>query len=126
MHDGNCHYGLGGVSGHAGLFSTAGDLARYIDFWNPDGPLSPELRAEVFRCQTPSGGTRRGLGWILDSDAQAMHTGFTGTSLRYWPETQDLTVALTNRVHPRVCEGIGAWRTALAASIAAATRRAGG
>jgi CubicO group peptidase (beta-lactamase class C family) len=120
VHDGNCYYGLGGVSGHAGLFSTAEDLIRYLDFWDRSGPLSPALRAEAFRRQTPDGQTARGLGWILESDGQAMHTGFTGTLLRYWPETGDATVALTNRVHPRVADGIGPWRTALAAALAGA------
>lgn len=120
VHDGNCHYGLGGVSGHAGLFSTADDLVRYMDFWATRGPLSPELRAEAFRRQTPEGQTERGLGWILDADGSAMHTGFTGTALRYWPATGDATVALTNRVHPRVADGIGPWRLALAAAISGA------
>jgi len=119
VHDGNCHYGLGGSSGHAGVFSTAADLVRYLDFWNPDRPLSPGLRAEVFRRQTPEGSLARGLGWILDPAGVATHTGFTGTSLRYDPASGDATIALTNRVHPGVVDGIGAWRTGLAAALEA-------
>ncbi len=128
VHDSNCHYGLGGASGHAGVFSTAPDLVRYLDFWKPDGALSPALRAEVFRRQTPdgspSGVIARGLGWILDGSL-ATHTGFTGTSLRYDPARGDTrgyaTIALTNRVHPRVADGIGPWRLELAAALEAAS-----
>jgi len=119
VHDSNCYYGLGGASGHAGVFSTVPDLVRYLDFWKPAGPLSPELRAEAFRRQTPEGSIARGLGWILDGGT-ATHTGFTGTSLRYDPATAYATIALTNRVHPRVADGIGPWRMELAAALAAA------
>lgn len=120
VHDSNCHYGLGGASGHAGVFSTATDLVRYLDFWKPDGALSPALRAEAFRRQTPDGCIARGLGWMLDG-GYAAHTGFTGTSLRYDPapgiSPGAATIALTNRVHPRVADGIGPWRLDLAASL---------
>lgn len=116
-HDANCHYGLGGVAGHAGLFSTVGDILRYAAFWAPDGPLPPELRAAALSRQAPHGATARGLGWALDGAGRAAHTGFTGTSLRYDPVSGQLLVALTNRVHPRVKDGIGAWREALAARV---------
>ncbi len=118
VHDGNCHYGLGGVSGHAGLFSTAEDLVRFMAFWGPSGPLGPALRAEAFRRQTPDGASPRGLGWILDGPA-ATHTGFTGTMLRYRPGDGRALVALTNRVYPSVKDGIGAWRQALVATLEA-------
>jgi CubicO group peptidase (beta-lactamase class C family) len=118
VHDSNCHYGLGGASGHAGVFSTAPDLVRYLDFWKADGALSPALRAEAFRRQTPDGSIARGLGWILDGGL-ATHTGFTGTSLRYDPARGLATIALTNRVHPRVADGIGPWRLELAAALEA-------
>lgn len=122
VHDSNCHYGLGGASGHAGVFSTVPDLVGYLDFWKADGALSPELRAEAFRRQTPdgspSGATARGLGWILDGGFAA-HTGFTGTSLRYDPALGDATIALTNRVHPHIADGIGPWRLALAVALEA-------
>jgi len=114
-HDGNCHYGLGGVSGHAGLFSTADDLVRYLAFWDRGGPLDPALRAEAFSRQTPPGAVSRGLGWILDG-AAATHTGFTGTMLRYRAADGGALVALTNRVHPAVEDGIGDWRQALVAA----------
>ncbi|MBU0928070.1 MAG: beta-lactamase family protein [Spirochaetes bacterium] len=114
VHDSNCHYGLGGYSGHAGLFSTVTDMARYLDFWAPDGPLSPGLRAKAFERQTPEGGSARGLGWILEPGGVASHTGFTGTSIRYDTARGDAIVALTNRVNPRVADGIGVWRQRLA------------
>jgi len=135
VHDSNCHYGLGGASGHAGVFSTAPDLVRYLDFWKPGGALSPELRAEAFRRQTPagspSGSIARGLGWILDGPL-ATHTGFTGSSLCYDPAPDSAhgdacgtaTIALTNRVHPRVADGIGPWRLELSAALEA-TKAAG-
>ncbi|OHD21570.1 MAG: hypothetical protein A2Y38_02425 [Spirochaetes bacterium GWB1_59_5] len=116
VHDSNCHYGLGGASGHAGVFSTAPDLIRYLDFWKPGGALSPELRAETFLRQTPDGSIARGLGWILDGGL-VTHTGFTGTSLRYDPARGNATIALTNRVHPRVADGIAPWRLELAAAV---------
>lgn len=114
VHDGNCHYGLGGVSGHAGVFSTAGDLVRFASFWDRGGPLPLELRGQAFSVQTPAGQATRGLGWVIDTDGTAMHTGFTGTLLRYCPDDESVVVALTNRVHPRVQDGIAAWRTELA------------
>ena len=119
VHDSNAWYGLGGISGHAGLFSTAGDLIRYLAFWDAGGPLEPGIRAAAFARQTPRGSAARGLGWILSDDGSATHTGFTGTSLRYHPETGRATVTLTNRVHPRVVDGIAAWRTGLAAELSA-------
>ncbi len=120
VHDSNAWYGLGGISGHAGLFSTIGDLIRYLAFWDDDGPLDPEIRAAAFARQTPRGSIARGLGWIVPDDGGATHTGFTGTSLRYDPRSGEATIALTNRVHPRVVDGIAAWRTALAADLLAA------
>ncbi len=116
-HDANCHYGLSGVSGHAGLFSTAGDLCRYLAFWDEGSFLPATLRNEALRPQAGAGAIVRGLGWALDGEGRATHTGFTGTSLRYDPRSGRGLVALTNRVHPRVKDGIGAWREALAARV---------
>lgn len=121
-HDANCHYGLGGVSGHAGLFSTADDLLRYRAFWDEGGMLDPGLRAEAFKRQTPPASVARGPGWLLDDDGTAHHTGFTGTSIRYSPRTGTELVALTNRVHPAVHDGIGPWRLRLAHAMAGCMR----
>ncbi len=117
VHDANCHYGLGGVSGHAGLFSTAGDLLRYCTFWDENAMLAPGLRIEAFKRQTPADSIARGLGWLLDEDGTAHHTGFTGTSMRYSPHNRTAVIALTNRVHPAVRDGIGPWRLSLARAL---------
>ena len=110
VHDENAE-ALGGVAGHAGLFGTAADLARYAAAWAGNG-WSPTdgLRAEALRCQTEGLGGRRGLGWGLRGDKYdnmgdgwpatgAGHTGFTGTSLSVDPRSGLWAVLLTNAVH---------------------------
>jgi CubicO group peptidase (beta-lactamase class C family) len=117
VHDENAAR-LGGVSGHAGLFSTAHDLARFafwlLDAWHGRGPAGPLVPAAVVREFTrrhdePSGSSRA-LGWDTPSDGSSAghclgdasfgHTGFTGTSLWIDPERELVVVLLTNRVHP--------------------------
>jgi CubicO group peptidase (beta-lactamase class C family) len=116
VHDENAA-ALGGVAGHAGLFGTAGDLARYAAAWvGKDSPLAaagllpPGLRAAALRCQTEGLGGRRGLGWGLRGDqwdgmgdgwpaTGAGHTGFTGTSLSIDARSGLWAVLLTNAVH---------------------------
>jgi uncharacterized protein YbbC (DUF1343 family)/CubicO group peptidase (beta-lactamase class C family) len=114
---------LGGVAGHAGVFSTAADLARFAGMILAEGQLdgvrilskqSVQLMASV---QTPAGmRDRRGLGWDihtgyssprgnLSSNESFGHTGFTGPSLWIDPSTKSFWILLTNRVHP---EGKGA------------------
>ncbi|MBN2874403.1 MAG: beta-lactamase family protein [Spirochaetales bacterium] len=118
-HDSNCHYGLRGISGHAGVFSTIGDLVRYTAFWDESGPLPAALRTAALTAQSPAGALPvRGLGWLVEDGGVASHTGFTGTSLRYDTHNATATMALTNRIHPRVSDGIAPWR----AELAAATR----
>jgi CubicO group peptidase (beta-lactamase class C family) len=117
VHDENAA-GLGGVSGHAGLFATAHDVARFGVAWlraDPRLRLGPLLRAAVTN-QTPTKDAARGLGWQVQptdllapfSETAYGHTGFTGTSLVVDPR-RDLVVALlTNRVwwgrHPEPIE----------------------
>lgn len=139
VHDGNAWYGLDGVSGHAGLFGTALDLARYGQFWLGDGLvgdtrlLPAALLREATTCQyeIPGETERRGLGWRLLpvggpeehdsgrglSDLAFGHTGFTGTSLWMDPARELVVVLLTNRVHPRVRNEYLATRAAFHASI---------
>jgi len=106
---------MGGVAGHAGLFTTAHDLARFAQMLLDDGAangatiVSPELVAALRVPQDPDG--RRGLGWEL-AGPQATgggsawsthafgHTGYTGTSLWVDPDAASYVVILTNRVHP--------------------------
>lgn len=130
VHDENAA-GLGGVAGHAGLFSTAGDTARlgqmYLDGGRP--VLRPSTVAEMTRLHAQDGDVRRGLGfalWSPDPEASGNafgpaafgHTGFTGTSLWIDP-TRDLVVAvMTNRVYyGRDAAGILAFRVALHRAI---------
>ncbi len=113
---------LGGVAGHAGLFSTAADLAVYAQtlLGGGVGPNGVRVFADstvrTFLQRGP-GGTRRALGWetcstdrvdacgrLLDERA-VMHTGFTGTYLVIDRARQAFAVLLTNRVHaPRAAQ----------------------
>jgi CubicO group peptidase (beta-lactamase class C family) len=146
VHDGNAWYGLAGVAGHAGLFSSAMDLFLYGQMWLNGGALGevrilPEdLVAEATRNQTPFDDPTdvRGLGWRLlpppgspeqrpDSGRGLSqrafgHTGFTGTSLWMDPARELVIVLLTNRVHPTVTETYLETRAAFTAAIAAAIR----
>ena len=135
VHDENA-WSLGGVAGHAGLFSTAADLDRlaqlYLNGGELDGSrlLEPETVAEMTRNQIGRIGSR-GLGWELNaayymghlaSPQTYGHTGFTGTSLVIDPRRELIVVLLTNRVHPtRDGPSINSTRQALAdAALAAA------
>ncbi|SFC68195.1 serine hydrolase domain-containing protein [Streptomyces aidingensis] len=101
VHDENAA-ALGGVAGHAGLFGTAGDLARFCRALLAGG--GPVLRPETVRAmwQPP------GLGWELDqpwfmgelAPGAAGHTGFTGTSLVVHPASGAFVVMLATTVHP--------------------------
>jgi len=109
---------MGGVAGHAGLFSTAGDLSRFcrmlLNGGRLDGAeiLSPLSIERMTAPSTPSGMKDvRGLGWDIDSSYSANrgelfpigsfgHTGFTGTSLWLDPRSTSYVVFLSNRVHP--------------------------
>ncbi len=111
VHDENAYH-LGGVSGHAGLFGNARDLAVLGDMYLRGGAplLRPETVREMVRMQAQDGSIRRGLGFQLRSpdpeggtypltDSAYGHTGFTGTSLFVEP-TRDLVIACnTNRVY---------------------------
>lgn len=125
--------GLGGVAGHAGLFATAHEVARFGVAWLQS---DPRLRMARYRSaattdQVPQPGAGRGLGWsVQPADLVAPfgpyafgHTGFTGTSLVVDPE-HDLVVALlTNRVYAgRTHAGIDALRLELHRTIVGAPR----
>lgn len=111
VHDENARY-FGGVMGHAGLFSTADDLARYLTAWL-DISCRPSLQpwcAQACADQTPGLDGRRGLGWVLRGDdfdflgeawpmTAVSHTGFTGTAIALDPPSRQWAVLLTNDVH---------------------------
>jgi CubicO group peptidase (beta-lactamase class C family) len=133
VHDENAAM-LGGVSGHAGLFATAEDVAMFGQLFLGGGRplLSERSVGEMTRLQAEQGDVRRGLGfalWSPDPEASGNpfsrsaygHTGFTGTSLWVDPE-RDLVVALlTNDVyHGREGRGIAALRVSLHRAVVAA------
>jgi CubicO group peptidase (beta-lactamase class C family) len=108
---------MGGVAGHAGLFTATGDLARFARMILEGGALEgtrvlrPETVAEMNRAQHALA-ERRGLGWDIDTRFSSPrgrwfsvgrsfgHTGYTGTSLWIDPESRTFWILLTNRVHP--------------------------
>mgnify|MGYP001177952167 CR=1 FL=1 len=134
VHDCNAYYGLQGVSGHAGLFSTLDDAARYMAIWTTaDAPvrIDPILRAFSTRAQTDLLAPRRAVGWEasapggglkqaaygctggdLLSDCAFGHSGFTGTSIWSDPMRRATLITLTNRVHPVVSTQMNRWRRA--------------
>ncbi len=125
VHDENA-CGVGGVAGHAGLFATAKDVARFGQAWLAGDPrlrIGAVLRRLATR-QHVSGQYRLGLGWMLKAEQDSSagnhfssgsygHTGFTGTSLWIDPQRQLVCAVLTNRVyHGRDPDGIHAFRRA--------------
>jgi CubicO group peptidase (beta-lactamase class C family) len=130
----------GGVSGNAGLFSTADDLAVFAQMmlqggeWNGVRILSPlavSRMTEIFPKEVDSG---RGLGWDLTSDYGTVrgdlfgygsygHSGYTGTSIWVDPETQTAVIFLTNRVHPDDKGDIIATRSKVSNVVAASILR---
>jgi len=114
VHDENA-FAIGGVSGHAGVFSTAPDLAAFCQMLLNGGVYAHQRilrRATVAQFTTPqqlSGGTRT-LGWAVPTPGGLSgnyfsvhsygHTGFTGTSIWIDPDRQLFVVFLTNRVNP--------------------------
>jgi len=104
VHDENAAR-LGGVSGHAGLFSSAGDLAVFAQWLL----RAPQMREWTRRQDLPPGSSR-GLGWDTPSQNSSAgtklsasafgHTGFTGTSIWIDPEKDLFIILLSNRVNP--------------------------
>lgn len=124
--DGNCFHALGGVAGHAGLFSTAADLLtlgaalaapdRHPGLWRPDAV------AEMFRDGPDAG---QALGWrsetvtVADRPTRMLwHPGYTGCAFGLLPGTGTAVVLLSNRLfasEPAPTEAL--WRTALPALL---------
>lgn len=115
VHDDNTE-SMGGLSGHAGLFSTIADLNNFATMIETGGTfkgkriLSESVLDLSRRNYTPFGHEYRGLGWMMKSPELAScgdlfseqsygHTGFTGTSMWYDPSVQLQVILLTNRVH---------------------------
>jgi CubicO group peptidase (beta-lactamase class C family) len=93
VNDGNAHYGLGGVSAHAGLFSTAADVATLGEMWLRRGAhegrqvLSPAVVVAALDDQAPPGPARRGLGWDLARCGGPMLEEIRRADAGYFPPT---------------------------------------
>jgi uncharacterized protein YbbC (DUF1343 family)/CubicO group peptidase (beta-lactamase class C family) len=130
---------MGGVAGHAGLFSTANDVAIYaqnlLDRLAGRPSHFPLQRLALEKMTTPgqppTGTALRGLGWDIESPFSSNrgelfpvgsfgHTGFTGTSLWIDPVNDTYVIILTNAVHPHGPTGINALRADIANVVAAA------
>ncbi len=125
---------MGGVAGHAGLFSTGDDLAKFAQTLldGGDGILSAVTVAKMTQPETPpSASVLRGFGWDIDSPFSSNrgdllpvgsfgHTGFTGTSIWIDPTTQTYIILLTNAVHPHGKGNAIGLRVKVATEVAAA------
>ncbi len=104
---------MGGVAGHAGLFSTADDLAKFAQEMLTGSHVLSRLSIQKMSTpqQPPTSASLRGIGWDLDSPFATNrgefypvgsfgHTGFTGTSIWIDPVTNSYVILLANAVHP--------------------------
>jgi beta-N-acetylhexosaminidase len=139
-HDENA-WAMGGVAGHAGLFSTAGDVAAFAQMLLNGGSyrhhrLLARATIEEFTKRETVGDSARALGWdvpvqpsssgLYFSSRSFGHTGFTGTSLWIDPTRWLFIILLTNRVNPtRANEKIRQVRPALHDAILQALQLAG-
>ena len=121
---------MGGVAGHAGLFSTADDLSLYAqDLLSGFKVLSMSVVEKMSTPQQPANApSLRGLGWDIDSPFASNrgellpvgsfgHTGFTGTSLWIDPVTDTYVILLTNAVHPRGGHSVVSLRARVATAV---------
>ena len=131
-------YRMDGVAGHAGLFSTADDLAIYAQMIMNGGVyrgvniLGPLSVAEMTRPRLVSeNGWTRGVGWDINTSFSSNrgdtfplgsfgHTGFTGTSMWIDPASKTFLIFLSNRVHPDGKGDVGALRGRVASIVAGA------
>jgi uncharacterized protein YbbC (DUF1343 family)/CubicO group peptidase (beta-lactamase class C family) len=131
-------YRMGGVAGHAGLFSTVDDLSIYCQMILNGGRygsvriLSPLSVDDMIRPRLVSeAGWTRGLGWDIDTSFSTNrgdlfplgsfgHTGFTGTSLWIDPASEMFVIFLSNRVHPDGKGDVGPLRGRVASIVAGA------
>lgn len=124
---------MGGVAGHAGVFSTADDLSKFAQFLLTGGSVLPSALVEKMTTpqQPPTASVLRGFGWDIDSPFSSNrgellpvgsfgHTGFTGTSMWIDPTTRTYIILLTNAVHPRGRGSAVALRAKIATAVAAA------
>ena len=143
VHDPTARH-MGGVAGHAGLFTTAADLARYARMLLDGGTLAgvrvfkSETVNRMTRVQTPPEiSARRGLGWDIDSPFSGPrgevfpigsygHTGWTGGSLWIDPFSNTFVIFLSNRNHPTEAGSVITLRHTLGTLAAEAIEGRGG
>ena len=130
---------MGGVSAHAGLFSTARDLASFGELLLGNGAyrgrrlIAEDTFERFVRRADRVPGSSRAIGWDTASPTSSSgpdlsprafgHTGFTGTSIWVDPVGEFFVVLLTNRVHPtRENQGISSFRPRLHSAVVAALR----
>lgn len=121
---------MGGIAGHAGLFSTADDLGKFAQDMLTGFKVLNALSVEKMSTpQQPSTAvSSRGLGWDIDSPFASNrgellpvgsfgHTGFTGTSIWLDPVTNTYVILLTNVVHPHVGKSAVSLRSRVATAV---------
>jgi uncharacterized protein YbbC (DUF1343 family)/CubicO group peptidase (beta-lactamase class C family) len=142
VHDETSRF-MGGIAGHAGLFTTAADLSHFAQMMLGLGSWTDPVTGKDVHIFSPltvrkftepgspaDQAVIRGLGWDLDSPYSSNrgelfpigsygHTGFTGTSLWIDPSTQTYVIVLTNVVHPKRGKSLSSFRSRLATSVAA-------
>lgn len=124
---------MGGVAGHAGLFSTADDLSKFAQALLDGSPVLSQLAIKKMTSpeQPANLPAIRGFGWDIDSPFSSNrgellpvgsfgHTGFTGTSIWIDPTTRTYIILLTNSVHPRGQGNVISLRVKVATAVAAA------
>jgi uncharacterized protein YbbC (DUF1343 family)/CubicO group peptidase (beta-lactamase class C family) len=128
---------MGGVAGNAGLFSTADDLAVFVQMLLDRGVsrgqrlLSANAVAAITKPHhIPGSSIQRGLGWDIQSpfskehndsfpNGSFGHTGYTGTSIWVEPQSQTFLIILTNRLHPNGRGQVKPLRARVASAVAA-------
>jgi uncharacterized protein YbbC (DUF1343 family)/CubicO group peptidase (beta-lactamase class C family) len=130
-------YEMGGVAGHAGLFSTADDLAIFCQMilnrgeYNGVRILAPYTVERMISAQSLPSSQMRGIGWDVNTSFSSNrgdlfpvgtfgHTGFTGTSIWLDPASETFVVLLTNRVHPNGKGDVTRLRSFIASIVAGA------
>jgi CubicO group peptidase (beta-lactamase class C family) len=111
VHDENAR-AMGGVSGHAGLFSTAYDLTKFARcMLRGGGPLLSDRAYRAMMTKEEDDDGARWMGWVATKEGGFLsdvfgprsfgHTGFTGTSMWMDPDADAFVIVLTNGVHPK-------------------------
>jgi uncharacterized protein YbbC (DUF1343 family)/CubicO group peptidase (beta-lactamase class C family) len=136
VHDPTARY-MGGIAGHAGVFSTAADLTKYVEMWLNMGQFNGKQifePATIRKFSEPASPADqpviRGLGWDIDSPFSSNrgelfpigsygHTGYTGTSLWLDPYSKTFIIFLTNVVHIHHGNSLSSLRSRMATRVAA-------